>query len=111
MGVSALLNTCVDCGNINALLIVTLSEEIFILKTVYLHCTIVIIDALVVLIMLRWNRPFPTWMYPCLFYLQVTPLSILCNNLKYPYHLQMAPYITEDFPVTFSKVHKYVRIN
>lgn len=24
--------------------------------------------------------------------------------------LQMAPYITEDFPVTFTEAHKYVRV-
>ena len=36
MAVSALLNRCVDCGNINALLIVTLSEGVFILKSLLL---------------------------------------------------------------------------
>lgn len=34
MGVSALLNRCVDCSNVNALLIVTLSEDIIKIKTV-----------------------------------------------------------------------------
>ena len=29
MGVSVLLNRCVECGNVNALLIVTLSEDTF----------------------------------------------------------------------------------
>lgn len=79
MGVSALLSRCVDCSNINSLLIVTLSECMSILKLI--HCVtwyLVIVDAIIVLIMLRWNHPFPTLMYPCLFYLQV-----LCPVIMY----------------------------
>ena len=73
-GVSVLLNRCITCSSVYALLVVVL----------------VIIDILVCIGIVLYSKPLPVWVYPCLFYIQVLP------------------YVTSHFPVTFSTVHKHL---
>ena len=71
-GVSVLLNRCVSCSSVYALLLAVL----------------IMVDMLISIGIVLYPKPLPVWVYPCLFYVQILP------------------YIAEDFPVTFSAVHK-----
>ena len=53
-----------------------------------LIAALVIVDVLISVGIVLYPRPLPVWVYPCLFYIQILP------------------YISEDFPITFSRVHK-----
>jgi hypothetical protein len=70
-GVSALLSRCTTCSNASGLLIVLL----------------LVLDLAVFLVLLVIMKPFPSWAYPCVFYIQVLP------------------YLTEHFPTTFEQIH------
>lgn len=93
-GHSSLLNHCVKCGNAYALQVVALGMYKHIINAIYLpttHCTIstvwhflkcsnmsllylsptVVANIIVVTILVWIDRPLPTWMYPCLYYVQV----------------------------------------
>ncbi|XP_065907815.1 uncharacterized protein [Dysidea avara] len=73
-GLSVLLNNCVSCGSVNVLLLVAL----------------IIVDILVITGVLLSSLTLPQWLYPFLFYLQVTP------------------YVAQYFPATFSAVQPYL---
>ncbi|XP_065907172.1 uncharacterized protein [Dysidea avara] len=73
-GVSVLLNKCVSCGHGNIALIFGL----------------VVVDIIVITVILLSSVTIFSWLYPVLFYLQVTP------------------YIAQYFPVTFSAVQPYL---
>ena len=53
-----------------------------------LLAALVIVDILISIGIVIYPKPLPVWVYPCLFYVQILP------------------YVSEDFPVTFSAVHK-----
>ena len=55
-----------------------------------LIAALVIVDVLISVGIVLYPRPLPVWVYPCLFYVQILP------------------YIAEDFPITFSRVHKFL---
>jgi hypothetical protein len=73
-GVSALLNKCTTCSDASSLLILAL----------------ITLDAGVFVFLLIVMKPFPTWLYPCVFY------------------LQMLPYLTMHFPLTFSEIQSFL---
>jgi len=68
--VSPLLNECVSCGSLYLLLIPLLA----------------VVDAVIMIILLLFMKPIPTWLYP-----------VLC-------YIQILPYYTQYFPVTFELV-------
>ena len=70
LGVSVLQNRCITCEN-------TYTVLIFVL---------VVVDVLLCIAILLLSKSLPSWVYPCLFYVQI------------------APYITENFPLDFSTV-------
>ncbi|XP_065909021.1 uncharacterized protein [Dysidea avara] len=72
--VTALLNKCVSCGHGNIALIFVL----------------VAVDIIVITLILLSSVTIFSWLYPVLFYLQITP------------------YIAQYFPVTFSAVQPYL---
>ena len=73
-GVSALLNKCTTCSDASSLLILALSKKqllpIDLIQLTSTDC-IVTLDAGVFVFLLIVMKPFPTWLYPCVFYLQV----------------------------------------
>ena len=73
-GVSALLNKCTTCSDASGLLILALSKKqllpIDLIQLTSTDC-IVTLDAGVFVFLLIVMKPFPTWLYPCVFYLQV----------------------------------------
>ena len=74
-GVSVLLNKCVTCHDASGLLIAVLSESQKVACSVdvpFMICFTVLIDALVLTGLLLLVKAFPAWLYPCLFYLQVS---------------------------------------
>ncbi|XP_065913374.1 uncharacterized protein [Dysidea avara] len=73
-GVSALLNNCVSCGYANIALIFAL----------------VVVDTIVITAIMLSSVSLFHWLYPSLFYLQITP------------------YIAQYFPATFSIVQPYL---
>jgi len=54
----------------------------------------------------------PTWLYPCVFYLQVSRFHV--PLMRYLFFqsilssLQVLPYLTQHFPLTFEKLNPYV---
>ncbi|XP_065908079.1 uncharacterized protein [Dysidea avara] len=73
-GVSVLLNKCVSCGHGSIALIFGL----------------VVVDIIVITVILLSSVTIFSWLYPVVFYLQITP------------------YIAQYFPVTFSAVQPYL---
>ena len=70
-----LLNKCVTCHDASGLLIVVLSESQKIAHSVdvsFMTCFTVLIDVLVLTGLMLLVKVFPAWLYPCLFYLQVS---------------------------------------
>ena len=80
-GFSALLNRCVTCGDSLALFIPFLGNQcryrlscpnILVISALSHLIPLAIVDVvLLVLIIALINRPFPDWLYPCLFFVQV----------------------------------------
>ena len=78
-GVSVLLNKCVTCHDASGILIAVLSECMSFRTQILcsLSCvpyvfSSVAADAVVFISLLLLIKTFPTWLYPCLFYIQVT---------------------------------------
>ena len=75
--VSALLNKCVSCGKPNVLLIISLGIK----NSGYCGCLynylpfLVIADIIVITSILACSASIKPWLYPFLFYLQVTPFK------------------------------------
>ena len=70
-----MLNKCVTCPNASGILIVVLSESQRIAHSVDVPFMIyftVLIDVLVLTGLMLLVKVFPAWLYPCLFYLQVS---------------------------------------
>ena len=70
-----LLNKCVTCHDASGLLIAVLSESQKVAYSVdvpFMICFTVLIDALVLTGLMLLVKAFPAWLYPCLFYLQVS---------------------------------------
>lgn len=88
-GFSALLDKCVHCNYANIGFIIALCKELTIiaqyefvpLLTEPLSLSPVIADALVITILLVLKVGPPAWIYPSLFYLQVTKLA--CSSSTY----------------------------
>ena len=72
VGVSALLNRCTTCNSGYISLLVIL----------------VIADILVCVGLVLFSKPIPSWIYPCIFYLQIIPFN------------------AANFPLSFSVVHR-----
>ena len=88
-----LLNKCVTCHDASGILIAVLSEYISI--TTQILCSFscvpyvlfsVVADVVVFISLLLLIKTFPTWLYPCLFYIQVTIALVnvgVVNRVKY----------------------------
>ena len=79
-GVSSLLNRCTTCNDASGLLILLLSETQSRVRSL-LVCShsfrAVVLDVGAFVLLLVIMKPFPSWTYPFIFYLQVlvTPLA------------------------------------
>ena len=87
--VSSLLNRCVKCTNILALLLAALGNNITLVKK-FIHASMIywqhyiyasfefliaVIADLVIAAALVWiDKPLPMWLYPCLYFVQVSHL-------------------------------------
>ena len=74
-GVSALLNKCVLCGRTSVLLIIALGEQYilyYVWHYIILKIFAVIVDIIVITTILLCSLSVKPWLYPFLFYLQVT---------------------------------------
>ena len=72
-GVSALLNKCVTCDDGFASLIVLLSELLPMTLSLSVSCffSLVFANAAVITVLLLIMVPFPDWLLPFVFYIQV----------------------------------------
>ena len=77
-GVSVLQNKCVTCHDALGMLITVLSEyqACIVVECMGVHgyryfVPVVLVDAVVLTGLLLLMNTFPTWLYPCVFYLQV----------------------------------------
>ncbi|XP_019852697.1 PREDICTED: uncharacterized protein LOC109582431 [Amphimedon queenslandica] len=73
-GVSVLFNKCITCSH----------------QYVYLILALVIVDVLILLFIVAVDKPFPSFLYPFLFYIQIAPLA------------------TQQFPLSFQKHSVYL---
>ena len=85
-GVSALLNKCITCSSTSGLLIALLREYslyvICVLLGLLHYFILVVLDAAVFAVLLNFMKPFPSWIYPCVFYIQVHNNILLAISLK-----------------------------
>ena len=77
------------------------------------YCAVAI-DVGVIIFLLVIMRPFQSWLYPFVFYIQAKKLYVcVVYNfyiiITFIVHLQVLPYLTMHFPLTFSKIQPYVR--
>ena len=79
-GLSVLLNKCVTCPDASGIFIAVLGESQNIDSILQFSCFMaecnfgftVLLDALVLISLMLLVKVFPAWLYPCLFYLQVS---------------------------------------
>ena len=56
------------------------------------------------------DKPIPVWVYPFIFYVQVSVTQLVILRFINVFYLcfQMAPYVSRYFPVSFERVGVYV---
>ena len=73
MGVSVLFNKCVTCSNTAGLLILGLSPSLSIPHSLFIkNDLLVIADLMAILLILLLDTHLPSWIYPFIFYIQVS---------------------------------------
>ena len=88
-GFSAVLDTCVSCDSVNAVLILAL----------------VVVDVLLVVLLLALMLPTPSWLHPTLLYLQILPHLTLFFPVSFeklrPYAVYLGSALGLYFPYDF----------
>ena len=81
-GVSALLNHCVDCSDANGILIAVLGKIsrfiIFFYFMLPLTCTVVILDAVFISVLVYQDKKFTALLFPTIYFINVC--SVTCDS-------------------------------
>lgn len=119
-GVSVLLNDCVSCPKAQGLLILGLSKfnngvfQNMHSLHVWLLISIVIMDAIAFIAIVVADVPFPEWIYPFIFYIQVINVISFLHWVPFGWlnmfdiFLQVVPAVALFFPGNFLTGGKFV---
>ena len=110
-----MLNHCVDCSDVNGILIAVLGKISQFMNLNYFYAsinTLVILDAAFISVLVYKDVKFTALLFPIIYFINVR--SVTCGNgqciMLYVLYLQMISYVGENFPTSYDQVGKYVSV-